>query len=86
MGPFIPRDEAGLESGLTHTLAPFFIPRDMVGHGTGHELGSSDLGGQLVVWVTLPRLRARCHRHRKVPSPCTIPRLTLALFRSNPAR
>ena len=72
MGPFIPRSVGGLESGLTHTPALAFIPRDMVGHDIGHELGSSDLGGQLVVWVTLPRLRARCRRHRKVPSLRTI--------------
>ena len=26
-----------------------FIPRNMVGHRIGHELGSSDLGEQLVV-------------------------------------
>ena len=46
MGPFIPRDEAGLESGLTHTLASFFIPRNMVGHLIDHELSSSDLGNK----------------------------------------
>ena len=49
MGPFIPRDVGGLGSGLTHTLALSFIPRNMVGHCIGHELGSSDLGEQLVV-------------------------------------
>ena len=44
MGPFIPRDKGGLGPGLTQTLALSFIPRDMVGHRVGHELGSSDLG------------------------------------------
>ena len=81
MGPFIPRNVGGLESSLTHTLALAFIPRDMVGHGIGHELGSSDLGEQLVVWVTLPRLRARDvaeierirSMHHSLPYSCTLP-------------
>ena len=46
MGPFIPRDEAGLGSGLTLTLALSFIPRSMVGRLIDHELGSSDLGNK----------------------------------------
>ena len=38
-----------LGSGLTHTLALSFVPRNMVGRHISHELGSSDLGEQLVV-------------------------------------
>ena len=52
MGPFIPRDKAGLGSGLTLTLALSFIPRNMVGHLIDHELDSSDLGDKSHLCVT----------------------------------